>query len=133
MGNGQTSSPTAFKINEAFELGNLDGNHTTLGIACTIKPPEQNTGIHIDHFVAINFAGFRDMVNALGGVQECNTTPIDDPKAGLNLTAGQHMLNGTQALGYVRARYTLGDGSDLERIGRQQALMDSVGRGGKSQ
>ncbi len=133
MGNGQTSSPTSFKINEAFALGNLDGNHTTLGTACTIKTLEQNTGIHIDHFVAINFAGFRDMVNALGGVQECNTTPIDDPKSGLNLTAGHHMLNGVQALGYVRARYTLGNGSDLERIGRQQAFMSSLVSRVKSQ
>jgi LCP family protein required for cell wall assembly len=126
MGNGQTSAPTTFKINEAFALGNLDGNHTSLGTACTIKTLEADTGIHIDHFVAINFEGFRDMVNALGGVEECNTTPISDPNSGLYLSAGHHLLNGTQALGYVRARYTLGNGSDLERIGRQQAFMASL-------
>jgi LCP family protein required for cell wall assembly len=133
MGNGQVSQPQVFKINEAFALGNLDGNHTDLGIACTIKTVEHDTGIHIDHFVAINFAGFRDMVNALHGVPECNTQPIDDPLSGLRLTAGHHMLNGTQALGYVRARYTLGDGSDLERIGRQQAFMAALVRRVKSQ
>jgi LCP family protein required for cell wall assembly len=128
MGNGQRSQPQTFKINEAFALGNLDGNHTDLGIACTIRTVEHDTGIHIDHFVAINFAGFRDMVNALHGVPECNTQPIDDPLSGLHLTAGHHMLNGTQALGYVRARYTLGNGSDLERIGRQQAFMAALVR-----
>ncbi len=128
MGNGQRSSPQVFKINEAFAIGNLDGNHTALGIACTIKTIEHDTGIHIDHFVAINFAGFRDMVNALHGVPECNTQPIDDPLSGLHLTAGHHMLNGAQALGYVRARYTLGNGSDLERIGRQQAFMAALVR-----
>jgi LCP family protein required for cell wall assembly len=126
MGNGQTTSPTTFKINEAFALGNLDGNHTDLGVACTIKTLEQDTGIHIDHFVAINFQGFRDMVNALGGVEECNTAAINDPKSGLHLKPGHHLLHGLGALAYVRARYTLGNGSDLERIGRQQAFMSSL-------
>ena len=126
MGNGHTSAPTTFKINEAFALGNLDGNHTDLGVACTIKTLEQDTGIHIDHFVSINFQGFRDMVNALGGVEECNTTAIKDPKSRLYLKPGHHLLHGLGALSYVRARYTLGDGSDLERIGRQQAFMSSL-------
>jgi LCP family protein required for cell wall assembly len=126
MGNGQTSSPTTFKINEAYALGNLDGNHTDLGVACTIKTLEQDTGIHIDHFVSINFEGFRAMVNAVGGVEECNTAPINDPKSNLHLSAGHHLLHGYVALAYVRARYTLGDGSDLERIGRQQAFMSSL-------
>lgn len=126
MGNGQTSSPTTFKINEAYALGNLDGNHTDLGVACTIKTLEQDTGIHIDHFVSINFEGFRAMVNAVGGVEECNTAPINDPKSNLHLSAGHHLLHGYVALAYVRARYTLGNGSDLERIGRQQAFMSSL-------
>jgi LCP family protein required for cell wall assembly len=126
MGNGQMSSPTTFKINEAFTLGTLDGNKTGLGVACTVKTVEKDTGIRIDHFVVVNFAGFRDMVRALGGVSECNTTPINDPKSGLHLTAGHHWLNGWQALGYVRARYTLGNGSDLERISRQQAFMSAL-------
>jgi LCP family protein required for cell wall assembly len=126
MGNGRRSAPTQFKINEAFATGNLDGNHTALGVACTVKTIEQDTGIYIDHFVVINFAGFKDMVAALGGVQECNPTPINDPKSHLHLSAGYHMLTPTQALGYVRARYSLGDGSDLGRIGRQQAFMSSL-------
>jgi LCP family protein required for cell wall assembly len=126
MGNGQLSSPTTFKINEAFTLGTLDGNKTELGTACTIKTIEQDTGIRIDHFVDVSFTGFKDMVNAVGGVPECNTKPINDPKSGLHLSKGHHLLNGTQALGYVRARYTLGNGSDLERITRQQAFMSSL-------
>jgi len=126
MGNGQTSSPTQFKINEAFAIGNLDGNNTKLGVACTVKTVEQDTGIYIDHFIVVNFTGFENMVAAIGGVPECNTTPIDDPLSGLDLPAGHHMLTPAQALGYVRARYTLGNGSDLERIGRQQAFMSSL-------
>ena len=126
MGNGRLSAPTQYKINEAFAIGNLYGNHTALGVACTVKTVEQNTGIYIDHFVVVNFTGFKDMVAALNGVPECNQTPIDDPLSHLHLPAGHHMLTPTQALGYVRARYTLGDGSDLERIGRQQAFMSSL-------
>jgi LCP family protein required for cell wall assembly len=126
MGNGQTSSPTQFKINEAFAIGNLDGNHTKLGVACTVKTVEQDTGIYINHFIVVNFTGFENMVSALGGVYECNPTPINDPNSGLHLSAGNHLLTPAQALGYVRARYTIGDGSDLERIGRQQAFMSSL-------
>jgi LCP family protein required for cell wall assembly len=126
MGNGQVSSPTQFKINEAFATGNLDGNHTKLGVACTVKTVEQDTGIYINHFIVINFTGFENMVAALGGVYECNPTPINDPNSNLHLSAGNHLLTPAEALGYVRARYTLGDGSDLERIGRQQAFMSSL-------
>jgi LCP family protein required for cell wall assembly len=126
MGDGQLSSPTQFKINEAFAIGNLDGNHTELGIACTVKTLEQDTGIYINHFIEVNFTGFENMVAALGGVYECNPTPINDPNSGLHLSAGTHLLTPAQALGYVRARYTIGDGSDLERIGRQQAFMSSL-------
>ena len=126
MGDGQMSAPQQYKINEAFAIGNLDGNHTALGIACTVKTVEQDTGIYINHFIAVNFTGFENMVAALGGVYECNPTPINDPNSNLHLPAGTHLLTPAQALGYVRARYTLGDGSDLERIGRQQAFMSSL-------
>ncbi|HEX7164283.1 MAG TPA: LCP family protein [Trebonia sp.] len=126
MGNGQMSAPRQFKINEAFAIGNLDGNHTALGVACTVKALEQDTGIFINHFIVVNFTGFKDMVAALGGVYECNPTPINDPNSDLHLAAGTHLLTPAQALGYVRARYTLGNGSDLERIDRQQAFMSSL-------
>jgi LCP family protein required for cell wall assembly len=126
MGDGQMSAPTQFKINEAFAIGNLDGNHTSLGIACTVKTVEQDTGIYIDHFIVVNFTGFKNMVSALGGVEECNPSPIDDPNSGLHLSAGTHLLTPLEALGYVRARYSLGDGSDLQRIDRQQAFMSSL-------
>jgi LCP family protein required for cell wall assembly len=126
MGNGQMSSAQTFKINEAFAIGNLDGNNTALGVACSIKTVEQDTGIYIDHFVVVNFTGLESMVSALGGVQECNTQAINDPLSGLKLAAGHHLLTPAQALAYVRARYTLGDGSDLERITRQQAFMSSL-------
>ena len=113
MGDGKLSAPTQFKINEAFALGNLDGNHTALGAACTIKTIEQDTGIYVNHFIVVNFTGFENMVAALGGVEECSPVPLDAPGSGLDLSAGYHLLNPTEALAYVRAREGLGDGSDL--------------------
>ena len=126
MGNGKLSSPTQFKINESFAIGNLYGNHTALGAACTIKTLEQDTGIYIDHFIVVIFTGFKAMVAALGGVEECNPTAFSDPSSGIVLSAGYHLLTPGQALAYVRARHGLGDGSDLERIQRQQAFMSSL-------
>jgi LCP family protein required for cell wall assembly len=126
MGDGQLSAPTQFKINEAFALGNLYGNHAALGAACTIKTIERDTGIYINHFIVVDFTGFENMVAALGGVEECSPVPLDGPGSGLDLSAGYHLLNPTEALAYVRARYGLGDGSDLERIVREQAFMTSL-------
>src|SRR5262249_9142595 len=126
MGNGKLAAAQTFKINEAFTIGNLYGNKTALGTACVLKTVERNTGIRIDHFVVVNFDGLKDMVNAVGGVPECNTRPINDPKSRLHLKAGHHVLSGQEALAYVRARYTLGNGSDLERITRQQAFMSAL-------
>lgn len=132
MGNGQMSSPQDFKVNESFALGSLHGDQAT-GAACTIKTLQQDTGVPINHFVAINFTGFKDMVNALGGVQVCTSQTINDPQAHLYLPAGYHTLDGQQALGYVRTRYSLGTGSDLERIGRQQAFMSSLANRAESE
>ncbi|HEX4830142.1 MAG TPA: LCP family protein [Trebonia sp.] len=126
MGNGASSAPVDFKINQSFAIGNLHGNKTAMGAACTIKTVEQDTGIYIDHFIVIDFDGFKGMVAALGGVEECNPVAITDPNSKITLSAGSHLLTPDQALAYVRARYGLGDGSDLERIGRQQAFMTSL-------
>jgi len=126
MGNGKMSTPTRFKINEAFAIGNLYGNRTALGTACAVKTVEQDTGIYIDHFLVLNFAGFEGMVSALGGVPECNPVAFTNPHSRIRLPAGYHLLTPRQALAYVRARKGLGDGSDLERITRQQAFVSSL-------
>ena len=96
------------------------------GPACLIQTIEGNTGLFINHFAVVDFRGFRGMVDALGGVPVCTPEAIDDDKAKLKLSPGRHVLDGDQALGYVRARKTLGDGSDLGRIKRQQAFLSSV-------
>lgn len=90
------------------------------GAACVVKTVEQMSGVRVDHFVVIDFAGFKELVDALGGV----TVKLDKPiKGGLNLDAGEHRLNGTDSLKFVRTRYGYGDGSDLGRISLQQTFM----------
>ncbi len=103
--------------NEAFSVG---------GPLCTVQQFEQTTGVFVDHFVVVDFGGFRDMVDAIDGVEVCIPEDIDDPAHGIDLQAGTRELSGYQALNYVRARYTLGDGSDIGRIKRQQAFVAAM-------
>ena len=109
-----------------WEVRMWNANFNLGGPACSMIAFEGNTDIYVNHFVVVDFNGFKDMVDALGGVPVCLKDPIDDPNGHLKLSAGRHHLNGEQALGYVRVRKTLGDGSDLGRIKRQQAFMSSV-------
>lgn len=114
---GSVQPPRTGMVNEAFSIG---------GPACSWRTIEAVTGIRIDHFVQVDFSGFKNMVNALGGVQVCLPQAVSDPRANLYLPAGRHVVSGEQALGYVRTRYALGDGSDLERIKRQQKFMAAM-------
>lgn len=108
---------TAQMFNTAFSEG---------GPACTVKTVEHLTRIRIDRYVVIDFRGFRDMVNALGGVEVCVPEAVYDPKSRLDLEAGRQTVRGQQALAYVRTRYALGNGGDLSRIDRQQAFLGSM-------
>ncbi|MCX4763582.1 LCP family protein [Streptomyces sp. NBC_01275] len=130
-GDGTTSSPHHFKINEAFALGGSNGKIAEAA-ACTIKTVEANTGLRIDHFMTVDFSGFKGMVDALEGIEVCPKEAIHDEKAHLDLPAGCQTLKGEKALGYVRARYSVGDGSDIGRIGRQQEFMDALAKKAKS-
>jgi LCP family protein required for cell wall assembly len=105
--------------------------YTTGGAACAVKTVESITGIRMDHFVDVDFAGFQKLIDDLGGVRVTTTKDIHDPDSHLDLKAGTHTLDGEQALGLVRTRHGVGDGSDLGRIQLQQAfvkaLVDQVG------
>ncbi|MFD7899455.1 LCP family protein [Streptomyces sp. NPDC059743] len=124
-GNGSRSAPHHFKINEAFAIGGTSGEIAGAA-ACTIKTVEQNTGLRIDHFMSVDFQGFKGMVNALDGIEVCPEAAIHDTKAHLDLDAGCQTVKDEKALGYVRTRYSLGDSSDLGRIGRQQEFMEAL-------
>lgn len=103
-----------------------NANFNKGGPACVIRTLEANTDVFVNHFAVVNFNGFRDMVDALGGVEVCLKQDVKDRDSQFHLSAGRHRVDGTTALGYVRVRHALGDGSDLGRIKRQQAFMTSV-------
>ncbi|GAA2722699.1 LCP family protein [Streptomyces luteosporeus] len=105
------------QFNWAYELA---------GTACTIRTVENITRIRIDHHVVLDFNGFKRLVDAVDGVEVCLNRPMEDREARLSLPAGRQVLNGEQALGYVRARYGVGDGSDTERMGRQQKFLGAL-------
>jgi len=110
----------------AQPTGMFNAAFSEAGAACTIKTVEKLTHIRIDHHVVIDFGGFKDMVNALGGVKICVPQDVSDPESHLFITKGEHVVKGSQALAYVRTRHGLGNGSDIDRINRQQAFLGSM-------
>ncbi|MFF5185249.1 LCP family protein [Streptomyces sp. NPDC000345] len=130
-GDGSSSDPHHFKINEAFAIGG-SGGKVAEAAACSIKTIEANTDLRIDHFMSIDFSGFKGMVDALEGIEVCPEEAIHDEKAHLDLEAGCQTVKGEKALGYVRTRYSVGDGSDIGRIGRQQEFMDALAKKARS-
>lgn len=106
-----------FKFNNAFDQG---------GPKCTTELVQQLTGVPIHHVVVVDFNGFKNLVDALGGVEVCLSQPVNDQDSKLNLPAGTQRVFGEDALAFVRARKTLGDGSDIGRIKRQQAFLSAA-------
>ncbi len=87
---------------------------------------EQQTGIHIDHFIGLGLSGFVNVIDDLGGVNVCVPFSVNDPVSGLKLRAGEHHIGGVQALAFWRTREGIGTGSDLQRIQRDQYLLAQV-------
>jgi LCP family protein required for cell wall assembly len=91
-----------------------------------VRTVQQVTGLPINHYVELDFAGFLKVVDAVGGVVLCNPTARnwDDRFANLHLAAHTcRKMDGVGALAYVRARHI---DSDFGRIGRQQAFMKAL-------
>ncbi|TIC87889.1 LytR family transcriptional regulator [Nocardioides sp. GY 10113] len=108
------------KVNAAFATG---------GPALLTQTLEQNTGIRIDHYVEIGFAGFVDIVDAVGGVEICPKQAIKDKQANLNVTSGCQEADGPTALGYARSRHaSFGDSNDdFARVRRQREVIGAIG------
>ncbi|WP_235522308.1 LCP family protein [Cellulomonas sp. Root137] len=130
MTNGKTTRATEGMFNTAFATGWDNGGDMTSAAACTINTVQHNTGVTIDHFVVVDFAGFQQMVNSIGGVPMCIPNDMTSKLAGLSLKAGFQTLDGGTALAYARARKGegVGDGSDTNRIGNQQKLIAAMVR-----
>ncbi len=102
------------------------------GLPCTVLTVEALTGLSIPFAAEIQFNGVIEMSNAVGGVPVCVVDPIDDEYTGVVLDTGTHMLQGADALGFLRTRHGVGDGSDLGRISSQQVFLSSLVRTIKS-
>ncbi|AFM19164.1 transcriptional attenuator, LytR family [Mycolicibacterium chubuense NBB4] len=116
---GPDEAYTEYKLNSAFSIG---------GPKCLVKVIQKMSGLHINRFMAVDFAGFSKMVDALGGVEVCSTTPIEDYELGTVLSkAGRQIVDGRTALNYVRARQvTTETNGDYGRIKRQQLFLSSL-------
>ncbi|MDY5584323.1 MAG: LCP family protein [Arcanobacterium sp.] len=112
-------------FNSAFSIGGSTGD-LNAAATCTLQTVEQMSEIVIDGYIVVNFQSFADVVETLNGVEMCFKEPIDDPLSGLSVKAGCQTLDGDQALAFARARKSLGDGSDISRIGRQQELIAKI-------
>lgn len=97
------------------------------GPACAVATVQDMSGIRIDHFIRVDFNGFRTMTDALGGIQVCVPAPgIHDWRSHLNISAGLHVISGDEALAFVRDRHGIGNGGDLGRIQMQQMFVSSL-------
>ena len=105
------------RINSAFEIGKTTG---VGGPTCLVRTITEFTGIPIHHYAQINFQGFVDVVDTLGGVRMYLDEPISDADANIDLEAGCVTLKGSDALGFVRVRKI---DSDFGRIARQQRFI----------
>ncbi|NYV74736.1 LCP family protein [Streptomyces sp. UH6] len=114
---GSTAVAHGVMFNSAYAVG---------GPVCAVKTVEAMSGVPVDHYLEIDFAGFADLVDALGGVTVELEQPIDDDRSHLHIEAGVHRLDGEQALALARTRHGVGDGSDLGRIGLQQKLVKAL-------
>ena len=113
-------------FNIAFANGAENGSSSD-GAACAIKTVESLTDIYIDHFVVVDFVGFQDMVDAVGGIPMCIPNDVEDAYSRTDLSAGPQVLDGREALAYARMRHGTGlTGSDLDRIDRQQELLKNL-------
>jgi LCP family protein required for cell wall assembly len=116
--NGKTIPGAEQQIfNAAYSLG---------GPACTARQVESLTGLYIDHYVSIDFNGFKDMVDAVHGVSVCIPEDVNDTAHHITLHKGTQELDGQSALNYVRERYALSSNSDIGRMKRQQAFIASM-------
>ncbi|MGW5863037.1 LCP family protein [Streptomyces sp. NPDC055239] len=117
-------------FNAAYSVGETAKGNP----ACTQNTVEHLTGLRVDHTVVVDFKGFSELTDVVGGVKVC--LPQDIYQRDLNpnratqgkrlFAEGEQEVSGQKALDYVRIRHGIGDGSDIGRIKRQQAFVASL-------
>jgi LCP family protein required for cell wall assembly len=120
---GKVYPKTTDRINTSLQHG---------GPGCTVATWEEMTGIPVDHFMMIDFAGVVSMADAVGGVPVCVNSNVHDPRSKLKLKKGSSTIQGEQALSWLRTRHGFGDGTDIGRAKAQHMYMNSMVRQLKS-
>lgn len=123
-GTGNYSAMSSQKINTTLTYG---------GVACTALTVHRLTGLDIHYAALLELNGAIQMANAIGGVKVCVATPIRDSQIHFSLDAGEHLLEGREALQFVRTRYGVGDGSDVSRNDNQRVFLSALVRTIKSE
>ncbi|MFB6812523.1 LCP family protein [Streptomyces sp. NPDC056387] len=99
---------------------------------CTMRTVKEITGITVDNFMMVDFNAVKVLSTAVGGVPVCLAKAVDDKDSKLKLDAGEHRLQGEEALAFVRTRHSFGNHGDLDRIKTQQQFLSSMMREMKS-
>ncbi|MFF8913738.1 LCP family protein [Streptomyces sp. NPDC015032] len=93
---------------------------------CTMETVKEITGMQVDHFMMVDFNAVKELSTAVGGVEVCLAKPVKDPDSHLDLSAGEHKIQGEDALAFVRTRHSFGNHGDLDRIKVQQQFIASM-------
>jgi LCP family protein required for cell wall assembly len=109
----QRCDGTEGRVNAAYSIGERDEPGS--GASCVVETLRDWLGVRIDHVVKVDFRGFVDIVDALGGVSMYIEEPLQDDRANLDLDAGCQRLDGAQSLAFVRARSIDSDFGRMER------------------
>ncbi|WP_073951209.1 LCP family protein [Streptomyces kebangsaanensis] len=125
-----TEPRTDTAFNSAFSVGQTKKGNP----ACTQNTVEELTGLRVDHTIVVDFKGFAELTDVVGGVKVCvpqdiyqrDLNPHRTTRGELILEEGEQTVSGQKALDYVRIRHGIGDGSDIGRIKRQQAFVSSL-------
>ena len=115
-------------VNSVFNDGWSYGGDISSAVSCTVATVSNMTGLSLKDFIVVDFAGMVKMVDALGGVELCVPSAVDDDTTGLHLEPGVRRMDGTQATQYARVRHGVSgaDGSDIMRTIRQQWLVKAI-------
>ncbi|QOD44234.1 LCP family protein [Clavibacter zhangzhiyongii] len=113
----EVAASSGVQINEALKRG---------GLPCVVRAVEAITGLEVPYGGVIQFNGVIEMSNAVGGVPVCIAKRIFDPKTDLDIQAGERVLQGREAVQFLRTRYGVGDGSDIDRISNQQVFLSAL-------
>jgi LCP family protein required for cell wall assembly len=100
----------------------IDGAMNVGGPTCAVATLEHFIQIPMDHFVEFDFNSFRTMVDTLGGVEVCFPQAVSEESGNLNLSAGRHLITGSQALAFLQS----GEGSNLGRTALQEQFFSSL-------